>query len=84
MSFVKTAISLDGDLFKKANELSAEMKVSRSKLFQFAIESYIKKYNSKKILDKLNKIYSGQPSTEEKELQRSMKKYHRTIAGDKW
>jgi len=84
MSFVKTAISLDKDLFKKANKLSAELEVSRSKLFQFAIESYIKQYDNKKILNKLNKIYSREPKVEEKELQESMKDYHRRVMRDRW
>jgi len=56
MSLVKTAISLNEDLFKKANKLSAEMDISRSKLFQFAVESYIRQYENKQILNKLNKI----------------------------
>jgi len=84
MSLVKTAISLDEDLFKKANKLSVEMDVSRSKLFQFAIESYIRQYDNKQILNKLNKIYSGESILEEKELQKSIKDYHRRIIRDKW
>jgi len=84
MPFVKTAISLNRDLFMKANKLSAEMKVSRSKLFQFAIESYIRQYDNKKILNKLNKIYSGELTKEEKKLQGSMKDYHKKIIKDKW
>ena len=83
MPFVKTAISLDRDLFKKANKLSAEMDVSRSKLFQFAIESYIRQYDNKQILNKLNKIYSGESTVKEKELQKTMKDYHRRTMRDK-
>ena len=84
MPLVKTAISLDEDLFKKANKLSVEMDVSRSKLFQFAIESYIRQYDNKQILNKLNKIYSGEPNVEEKELRKSMKDYHKRMIRDKW
>ena len=84
MSLVKTAISLNEDLFKKANKLSAEMDISRSKLFQFAVESYIRQYENKKILSKLNKIYSGESIVEEKELQKSMKDYHKRMIKDKW
>ena len=84
MSLVKTAISLNEDLFKKANKLSAEMEISRSKLFQFAMEGYIRQYENKQILNKLNKIYSGKPTVEEKKLQKSMKDYHKRMVKDKW
>ena len=84
MSLVKTAISLNEDLFKKANKLSAEMEISRSRLFQFAIESYIRQYDNKQILDRLNKIYSREPTIEEKKLQKSMKDYHKRMIKDKW
>ena len=84
MSLVKTAISLNEDLFKKANKLSAEMEISRSRLFQFAIESYIRQYDNKQILDRLNKIYSREPTIEEEKLQKSMKDYHKRMIKDKW
>ena len=84
MSLVKTAISLNEDLFKKANKLSAEMDISRSKLFQFAVESYIRQYENKQILNKLNKIYSDGPTVEEKKSQKSMKDYYRRTLRDKW
>ncbi len=84
MPLVKTAISLNEDLFKKANKLSAEMEISRSRLFQFAIESYIRQYENKQILNKLNKIYSDKPTIEEKKLQKAMKDYHKKTIKDKW
>ena len=84
MSLVKTAISLNEDLFKKANKLSAEMEISRSRLFQFAIESYIRQYENKQILTNLNKIYSDKPTAEEEKLQKSMKDYHKRMIKDKW
>ena len=84
MPLVKTAISLNEDLFKKANKLSAEMEISRSRLFQFAIESYIRQYENKQILTNLNKVYSGELTAEEKKLQKSMKDYHKKMIKDKW
>ncbi len=84
MPLVKTAISLNEDLFKKANKLSAEMEISRSRLFQFAIESYIRQYENKQILTNLNEVYSGELTAEEKKLQKSMKDYHKKMIKDKW
>ncbi len=84
MPLVKTAISLNEDLFKKANKLSAEMEISRSRLFQFAIENYIRQYENKQILTNLNKVYSGELTAEEKKLQKSMRGYHKRTIKDKW
>lgn len=84
MPLVKTAISLNEDLFKKANKLSAEMEISRSRLFQFAIENYIRQYENKQILANLNEVYSGELTAEEKKLQKSMKDYHKKMIKDKW
>lgn len=45
---VKTAISLQEDLFKKVNMLTSELHVSRSKLFVMAVQDFIKKEENKR------------------------------------
>lgn len=42
-SSVKTAISLQNDLFKEVNVLARELHISRSKLFVLAVQDFIKK-----------------------------------------
>lgn len=84
MVFIKTAVSLDEDLFKKAEKLSREMDISRSRFFQFALSSYIEQYENVKLLEMINDSYSPKATKEEKNLRKVMKRYHKKIVKDKW
>ena len=81
MPGVKTAISLDENLFNEVNKLAADLHVSRSKLFTLAVKDYLKKQESKKILAQLNTVYSGTSSKEEASISKAMLKKQRKIVG---
>ena len=82
---VKTAISMQQNLFNKVNELASELKVSRSKLFVLAIEDYIKKNESKKMLSQINAAFSDFPDTEEEINTSIMKRKQKSILEkDSW
>ncbi len=81
MPGVKTAISLEENLFNKVNKLASDMHVSRSKLFTLAVKDYLKKQESKKLLAQLNAAYSDSQSEEEKLISKAMHKRHREIVG---
>ena len=49
-SSVKTAISLQKDLFKEVNTLARELHISRSKLFVLAVQDFVKKMRKPKYL----------------------------------
>ena len=51
---MKTAISIDDELFKKVEKLSDKLHISRSKLFTQALEYLIEKNESLEIIQKLN------------------------------
>ncbi len=72
MSGVKTAISLDEDLFNQVNELANDMHVSRSKLFTLAVKEFLKKQENNKLLAQLNAAYSDSPSEEETSIAKAM------------
>lgn len=72
MPGVKTAISLDEDLFNQVNELANNMHVSRSKLFTLAVKDFLKKQESNKLLAQLNAAYSDSPSEEEMSISKVM------------
>ncbi len=84
MQIVKTGISINKKLFDKAEELASKLDISRSKLFQLAVENYIRQYENMQILEKLNNIYSDGITREEKNLQTLMKSYRKRIVEDKW
>ena len=71
---VKTAISLQKELFKEVNKLAGELHVSRSRLFVMAIQDFIKKKESQDLLSQINNAFSDQPDSEEITLQSNMRK----------
>ena len=81
MPGVKTAISLEKNLFDQVNRLAKDLHVSRSKLFTLAVKDYLKKQESKKLLAQLNTAYSDSPSEEEKTISKAMHRKHRKIVG---
>ena len=57
---MKTAISIPDSLFSAAERLAQRMGVSRSELYQRAIEAYLKKHQQKSVTEALNEIYNGE------------------------
>ena len=80
MPGVKTAISLEENLFNQVNRLASDMNVSRSKLFTLAVKDYLKKQENKKLLAQLNAAYSDSPTEEEKVISKAMHRKQRKIA----
>ena len=81
MPGVKTAISLDEELFNKVNKLAHELHVSRSRLFTIAVKDYLKKQENQSLLAQLNGAYRDLPDEEERKISKSMKSKHRKIVG---
>jgi len=80
MPGVKTAISLDENLFKKVNEAAHELHVSRSKFFTLAVLDFLKKQENKTLLAQLNEAYEDQPTKEENKILKSMRKSHKKMS----
>ena len=79
MAGVKTAISLEENLFHQINKLASDMHVSRSKLFTLAVQDYLKKQENKKLLAQLNDAYSDPLIEEEGKVSSAMRKKQRRI-----
>jgi metal-responsive CopG/Arc/MetJ family transcriptional regulator len=84
MESIKTAISIDKSLFTQANALARKMKVSRSRLFVIALENYMRQQENLKLLEEVNAVYTDEPSGEEKELLRRMRKSSRSLVEGQW
>jgi metal-responsive CopG/Arc/MetJ family transcriptional regulator len=82
MSYMKTAISIDENLFRKAEKLSTKLQISRSQLFAQALEYLIDRSETLEIIQKLNAVY-GQDDAESRALTKSGKKKMKGII-DKW
>lgn len=85
MGGVKTAISLDKELFNKVNKLASELHVSRSRLFTIAVKDYLKKQENQSLLAQLNEAYLDYPDDEEKKVSQSMRaKQSKIIEQESW
>ncbi len=82
---VKTAISMQEELFKEVNKLAGELRVSRSRLFVMAVQDFIKKKESHNLLSQINNAFSDTPDSEEINIQGKMrKKQSRKLEREPW
>jgi metal-responsive CopG/Arc/MetJ family transcriptional regulator len=84
MQAIKTAISIEKNLFEQADNLARTMKVSRSKLFVIALQDYIEHQKNKDMLAQINAAYADEPDTTEQTLRRKSRQQHRRIVGGEW
>ena len=82
---VKTAISIEENLLRKANELAKQMHTSRSKLFSIAILDFIKKNENQKLFETINNAYDSDLENEDIHITNTMKKkINKNMANDQW
>jgi hypothetical protein len=85
MTIVKTAISIQKNLFQQAEEIAKEMKISRSRLFVLAVEDFIRRYENKMLLEQINRAYADGPDPEEPDyLRRMQRKSIQSLEGKEW
>jgi predicted transcriptional regulator len=80
---VKTAVSIEEPLFERAEELAREMNVSRSRLYEMALEDFIRQQESKKILRELDEVYAEE-DVKESRLREMVRPTHRRLLEDEW
>ncbi|UCC89114.1 MAG: hypothetical protein JSV81_07340 [Anaerolineales bacterium] len=84
MANVKTAISLQQSLFERVDALAQELQISRSRLFVLAVEEFIQRYQSQKLLDAINDAYDDLPDPEEQAVRHKMRQRHRQLVEGQW
>ena len=80
MATVRTAISLDAELLREVNELAQQMNIPRSEVFARAAEHYVRKQESRRLLDRINSVYAGEPNSDDLDLAAHMKALRRRLA----
>ena len=83
-STVKTAISLDGGLFRKAQGLARRMKMSRSRLFATAMEEFIERRRNLELLQAMNAACETGEEESEANLRQSRRHQHRRLVQGQW
>lgn len=76
MTTIKTAVSIEDSLFKRAEQVAEELAVSRSHLYALALQNFIAQYESRRITEILNEVYADGPTEEETEYLEAMWRYH--------
>ena len=83
-STVKTAISLDGALFREAQGVARRLKVSRSRLFATAMEEYLERRTNRELLRAINAAHEGPDDAEGVRLRRVRQARHRKAVQGEW
>lgn len=85
MGTVKTAISLNEELFKEADKFSKRRRISRSRLFADAVDDYMRRQKALEITAKLNEIFSKPRSSQDQEDLRHIEQVGAELAAkEKW
>ena len=85
MSNVKTAISLQKDLFEQAEALAGEMRISRSQLYALALADYLRHHENQQLLREINAAYDvDAPDDSERAADRAMRRRQRRIVEGEW
>lgn len=68
MPNIKTAISLEQNLFKQVDELACTLKISRSRVFALAVEDYLLRQENRRLLEEINAAYDDTPDPEKEQF----------------
>jgi metal-responsive CopG/Arc/MetJ family transcriptional regulator len=78
---MKTAISIPDRIFLAAERAAKQQKVSRSRFYAQAVESYLKTQQAKGVTEALNAVYG--PDSSELDPDLATAAYH-LLAEEKW
>lgn len=67
---MKTAISINEELFQSAEQLARERGVSRSELYAMALRHYLEEHRSERITERLDEVYSAEAGDLDPQLAR--------------
>jgi antitoxin MazE6 len=78
---MKTAISIPDRLFRAAEREAARRKVSRSRLYAMAVDTYLKSYRASRIKEALDAVYAREDSALDPVLDRMQ---NETLGPEDW
>lgn len=71
---MKTAISVPDPVFVSADALARRLGISRSQLYATALAEYVAKFQATKVTERLDAVYSKDPSRLEPKLARAQRR----------
>ncbi|OHD68496.1 MAG: hypothetical protein A2W19_14515 [Spirochaetes bacterium RBG_16_49_21] len=84
MPVIKTAISIDKNLFHRVKEMANKYHFSKSQIFSQAVEYLIRKDESIDLIKKINKSLVDINLDEENKTVSSFKKLYKKTVKEKW
>ncbi|MFP3090462.1 hypothetical protein LQZ21_09070 [Treponema sp. TIM-1] len=78
---MKTAISIDDEVYRAAEHTAAQLGLTRSSLYSLAVAEYIRNHNTDILLQRLNEVYGGGNSTLDEDVQEAQ---FRLFSGEDW
>ena len=70
---MKTAISMEDDLFRAVSELAEQSRRPRSQIVSEAVRDYLERRKNSGLLEKINHVYQKPDAASEKRLRRRHK-----------
>jgi len=84
MQAIKTAISIEKNLFDQVEKIARAMKVSRSRLFVIALQDFIEHQKNRELLAQINAAYADEPDATEQSFRRKARQQHLSIVKGEW
>ncbi len=80
---MKTAISIQDDIFEAAEETARELRISRSELYARAVREFVARHSRENITKRLDQIY-GEESEVSSLDTKLAEMQTRSLDGEKW
>ena len=85
MSHVKTAISIDQELFADAEQIAHKIHISRSRLFELAVKDWLKQRKKELLIEQINAAVMADTLGEEDKAEAEfMRKERQKLAKGEW
>ena len=69
----------------KVDGLAQELEMSRNELFSIAVQEFIERHETRRMMAALNDVHKDFPDEEERAILREMREHHRKLMrDDKW
>jgi predicted transcriptional regulator len=72
-------ISIPDSLYEQASHLAQEMQISPSDLFSLALEDYVRRHQSQKLLQSINDAYADGLDDNEQAILEGMRRHQRQL-----
>ncbi len=84
MKTIKTAISIDGDVFRRVRKLTKKLHISRSRFFSQAARYMIDRDENCELLRKIDAACADDDTPEERDFRDRVRKYSRRNVRNTW